>query len=116
MRFTRYSEEIESSMHQLYSSLSERDRRRYAAVEALKLGHGGILYLAQLFGCAEKTIRRGLIELLTPPELPPGKSRKKGLDANVVSTPSPAWRKTSKPSCAIARRATRCASKSAGRT
>jgi hypothetical protein len=46
MRFTRYSEEIEFSMHQLYSSLSERDRRCYAAVEALKLGHGGILYLA----------------------------------------------------------------------
>jgi hypothetical protein len=116
MRFTRYSEEIEFSMHQLYSSLSERDRRRYAAVEALKLGHGGILYLAHLFGCAEKTIRRGLVELLTPPELPLGRSRKKGLDANVVSTPSQAWRKTSKPSCAITRRATRCTRKSAGRT
>ncbi len=116
MRFTRYSEEIEFSMHQLYSSLSERDRRCYAAVEALKLGHGGILYLAQLFGCAEKTIRRGLVELLTPPELPLGRSRKKGLDANDVSTPSQAWRKTSKPSCAITRRATRWTRKSAGRT
>jgi len=116
MRFTRYSEEIEFSMHQLYSSLSERDRRRYAAVEALKLGHGGILYLAHLFGCAEKTIRRGLDELLTPPELPLGRSRKKGLDANVVSTRSKDWGRTSRRSCAITLPATRCVRKSAGRT
>lgn len=116
MRFTRYSEEIEFFMHQLYTSLSERDRRRYAAVEALKLGHGGILYLAQLFGCAEITIRRGLAERLTPPELPLGRSRKKGRDANVVSTPSPAWRKTFTPSCASTPPVTRCTRKSAGRT
>jgi hypothetical protein len=86
MRFTRYSEEIEFSMHQLYLSLSERDRRRYAAVEAIKLGYGGILYLANLFGCSEKTIRRGVSELLNPPALPLGRSRKKGVDANLVST------------------------------
>lgn len=87
MRFTPYSEEIESSMHQLYVSLAERDRRRYAAVEAIKLGHGGILYLRNLFGCSEKTIRRGLDELLNPPALPIGRSRKKGGDALLVSTP-----------------------------
>lgn len=88
MRFTRYSDGIEFSMHQLYCSLSERERRRYAAVEALKLGHGGILYLAQLFECSEKTIRRGLAELLAPSELPLGRSRKKGLDVSSVSRPS----------------------------
>lgn len=87
MRFTPYSEEIECSMCQLYVSLAERDRRRYAAVEALKLGHGGILYLTNLFGCSEKTIRRGLDELFNPPALPIGRSRKKGAGANVVSTP-----------------------------
>lgn len=87
MRFTRYSGEIEFSMQQLYVSLSERDRRRYVAVEALKLGHGGILYLANLFSCSEKTIRRGLDELLNPATLPIGRSRKKGEDANLVSTP-----------------------------
>ena len=36
-----YSSEIEQRMQQLYQSLSEKDRRRYAAVEALKLGWGG---------------------------------------------------------------------------
>ena len=49
-------------MIMLYGSLSEKDRRRYAAVEAQKLGHGGIIYIATLFGCDEKTIKRGLSE------------------------------------------------------
>lgn len=50
-------------MKTLFSSLSEKDRRRYAAVEAKKLGHGGIVYIATLFGCMEKTIRRGLLDI-----------------------------------------------------
>ncbi len=55
----RYSELIESQMQQLHESLSEKDSRRYAAVEAVKLGHGGIKYMAELFGCDPKTsIRR----------------------------------------------------------
>ena len=37
MRFTGYSDEIEFFMQQLYVSLSERDRRRYAAVEAVTI-------------------------------------------------------------------------------
>ena len=69
-------------MQQLYASLSERDRRRYAAVEAVKLGYGSILYLSHLFRCSEKTIRRGLDELYDPPMLPLGRSRKKGADAS----------------------------------
>jgi len=82
MRFTPYTEEIESSRCLFYRSLSERDRRRYAATEAVKLGHGGILYLSELFGCSERTIRNGLAELDDPLLLPPGRSRKKGAVAN----------------------------------
>ncbi|MGK5090952.1 hypothetical protein WDW89_02920 [Deltaproteobacteria bacterium TL4] len=44
-------------MRKLYQSLSEKDRRRYAAVEAMKLGHGGISYIAHVLGCDRKTIR-----------------------------------------------------------
>lgn len=87
MRFTPYSAEIELFMQQLYASLSERDRRRYAAVEAIKLGQGGILYLAHLFGCSERTLRHGLTELYDPPALPLGRTRKKGVDVNLVSPP-----------------------------
>jgi len=55
-----YSDEIVRSMLTYYNSFTEKDRRRYAAVEATKLGYGGISYLATLFDCDEKTIKKGL--------------------------------------------------------
>jgi hypothetical protein len=45
-----YCEEIESEMVKFYISLSEKDKRRYAAIEAKKMGHGGIKYISELFG------------------------------------------------------------------
>ncbi|AKH36907.1 MULTISPECIES: hypothetical protein [Nitrosomonas] len=44
MKITTYAPEVEAQMRNFYHSLSEKDRRRYAAVEAAKLGHGGITY------------------------------------------------------------------------
>ena len=44
-------------------NLTEKDRRYYAAVEAQKLGHGGIEYIADLLGLSTKTVARGLEEL-----------------------------------------------------
>src|SRR5882724_5332957 len=41
------------------SELNERGRRRWAASEALELGHGGIKAVAQATGLGERTIRRG---------------------------------------------------------
>lgn len=73
-----YSPDVEQAMRQLYHSLAERERRLYVAAEAVKLGRGGISYLAQLLDCDEKTIRRGRCELSQQPQLPPGRSRKKG--------------------------------------
>ena len=52
-----YAPEIERKMKRLFDSLGEDDRRRYAAVEATKLGHGGVGYIAQLLKCDPKTIR-----------------------------------------------------------
>ena len=60
---------------------SEKDRRRYAAVEALKLGHGGIDYLAHLLGCDPKTIRQGLQDFEQSEDPAAGRVRKKGADA-----------------------------------
>ena len=65
-------------MKALYKSLNERDRRRYAAIEADKLGYGGQSYISQLLGCDHKTLQRGLDELDNPPNLSPGRIRKKG--------------------------------------
>lgn len=73
-----YPVEIERKMKELYQSLNERDRRRYAAVEAAKLGYGGAAYVSRLLGCDVKTIERGDQELEQSPDLPPGRIRKKG--------------------------------------
>jgi hypothetical protein len=41
------------------SELTERGRRRWAASEALELGHGGITVVAQATGVGARTMRRG---------------------------------------------------------
>jgi hypothetical protein len=77
-----YSPKIELSMMTLYRSLREKDQRRYAAVEAAKLGHGGIEYISKLLDCDPKTIHQGLADLANLPDVPPERCRKKGVDAN----------------------------------
>jgi hypothetical protein len=84
-----YSTTIEHQMKNFFASLSEKDRRRYAAVEATKLGHGGQEYVAQLFGIDPKTVRRGLDELEQLPDDHPERVRKKGVDASAASTSFP---------------------------
>ena len=66
-------------MKLFYESLSEKDRRRYASVEAEKLAHGGVEYIADLLGCDPQTIRQGRedIEQL-PADDAEGRIRKKG--------------------------------------
>lgn len=58
-----YSAQIEAQMQRYYQSLSEKDCRRYAAIEAVKLGYGGQIYIRQLFGCHHATLALGLAEL-----------------------------------------------------
>jgi hypothetical protein len=58
-------------MKKYYSTLGEKDQRRYAGVEAMKLGEEGVKYIAQLLGCNEKTVRRGMTELKNESEEPP---------------------------------------------
>jgi hypothetical protein len=74
-----YEYPVEVQMVSFYGSLSEKDRRRYAAVEAGKLGHGGVTYVASLFGCDPETIRRGMEDLQQlPQDAAQGRVRKKG--------------------------------------
>lgn len=58
-----YPAEIEAQMQRYYQSLSEKDRRRYAAIEAVKLGYGGQSYIRRLFGCHHETLALGMAEL-----------------------------------------------------
>jgi hypothetical protein len=78
-----YPEKIERHMVNFYRSLSEKDRRRYAAVEAEKLGHGGVAYVAGLFGCDPDTVSVGRedVEQL-PDDSATGRVRKKGRTKN----------------------------------
>jgi len=74
-----YPAQVCDHMKVFYESLSEKDRRRYAAVEAEKLGHGGVEYVAGVLGCDPKTIRQGRedVEAL-PHDEAPSRVRKKG--------------------------------------
>jgi len=77
-----YGIQVERMMKRLYQTLSEKDRRRYAAVEAAKLGHGGVEYVARLLGCDAKTIGQGRLDLELEEDPAAGRVRKKGVDAD----------------------------------
>jgi hypothetical protein len=81
-----YGMQVERMMQRLYRSLSEKDRRRYAAVEAAQLGHGGVEYVARLLGCDPKTIGQGRMDLELEEDAAAGRVRKKGADADPASS------------------------------
>jgi transposase-like protein len=83
-----YSAEIEQQMQRFFGWLSEKDRRRYAAVEAAKLGHGGVEYIARILGCDPQTIRQGLRDLEEAEDAAVGRIRKKGVAARRAQSPS----------------------------
>jgi len=57
-----YTEEIKSWMKKFFDTLSEKEQRRYAALESKKLGNGGQQYICKLLGCDPKTVKRGTEE------------------------------------------------------
>jgi len=59
------------------SMLNERQRRLYAGLESLKLGHGGDAYIASLLGMDPHTVARGRQELISG-DLSPKRVRAKG--------------------------------------
>ena len=73
-----YSAEIEEKRQRFFGWLSEKDRRRYAAIEAAKLGPGGVEYIARVLACDPKTIRQGLRDLAAAEDGAAGRIRKKG--------------------------------------
>jgi hypothetical protein len=84
----RYEAHVEERMRAFFSTLSEKDQRRFAALEASRLGWGGELYIAGVLGCSTQTIVRGNVELDQLPEDPaagrvrrPGAGRKKKVDS-----------------------------------
>jgi hypothetical protein len=79
---TGYGQDSEVKMKRLFATLSEKDRRRYAAIEAAKLGSEGVSAIAGLFGLDAKTVRRGLTELELADDPVQSRVRKKAVDAS----------------------------------
>ena len=73
-----YSSDVERTMLTFFGSLREKDRRRYAAVEAAKLGPTGVMYIAGLLGIDPNTVRKGIADLSDLPDVPPEDVRKRG--------------------------------------
>jgi len=85
-----YPPDIEELLRHDYQSLSEKDRRRFAALEAIKLGHGGTEYIAHVLDCDPKTIRDGMRELQQLPDDPAGpRVRKPGGGRKKTETQHP---------------------------
>jgi hypothetical protein len=85
----RYAADVEDRMRAFWQTLSERDRRRFAALEATKLGFGGVEYIAEVLGCATRTIERGADELGRLPIDPAGgRVRRPGAGRKKRSSPS----------------------------
>lgn len=65
-------------MLNFYSSLNESNKRRYAALESNKLGHGGKKYIKELFSTSYDSISKGLQELSNSDLSPYSRIRKVG--------------------------------------
>jgi len=81
-------EEIKAAIVLFYSLLDERQRRLYAGLEALKVGHGGDTQIAELLGIDPGTVARGRRELLSG-EVSPDRVRRPGAGRKATPKGSP---------------------------
>lgn len=65
-------------MRAFFETLNEKVRRRYAAIEAIKLGHGGQKYISSVLGCHPQTVMAGIDEIVNGTEIPEERIRKPG--------------------------------------
>ena len=69
---------IRSKYVALVAELDERGRRRWAAIEAVSLGWGGIAAVAEATGISDRTIRNGVRELKAADSLQGDRQRRPG--------------------------------------
>jgi hypothetical protein len=90
----RFDEATERQMRNFFETLSEKDQRRYAAIQARQLKHGGIEYVSEVLGCSTRTISRGMTELEQLPNDPAaGRVRRPGAGRKKRLRPAPTSRK-----------------------
>lgn len=74
----KYTPEIEAQMLTFFNTLSEKDKRHFAALESRKLGHGGQVYIAEILKTSVTTIQRGLKEIDSQNLPPKDRTRRVG--------------------------------------
>jgi hypothetical protein len=69
--------------------LNEQSLRRFVALEAQALGHGGVSLMSRLSGLARSTIYHGLSDIRNNVSAPPGRVRKQGGGRKTKSSEDP---------------------------
>ena len=88
-------ESIQRRYLKIKNDLTERTRRRWAAAEALELGHGGVSAVSRATKLTPRTIRHGISEIASQGDgsgddaLPEGKQRKPGGGRKKLSAKQP---------------------------
>src|SRR3989442_12173354 len=81
---------VEKNVRDFYETLSEKDRRRFAAVQARQVGYGGVRAVAEGLGGSRRTIERGLSEIdEVPPEPSGGQGPRPGGRRKKKTCPAP---------------------------
>jgi hypothetical protein len=93
--FAGYEQTHEAAMRVYFHSLPEDHRRCYAALEALKIGYGGVAYIARVLGISRRTIYRGIAELKQMGQDDPTHPRRPSGSAGRIRRPGGGRRKAS---------------------
>ncbi len=72
------TEEAKALLILFCSMLNEKQRRLYAGLESLKIGHGGDAYIASLLGMDPHTVAKGRMELMSEDLASDDRIREKG--------------------------------------
>lgn len=76
-------DELKAAIVLFFALLNEKQRRIYAGLESLKIGHGGDQRIAELLGIDRNTVAKGREELLAQ-DVEVGRTRKRGGGRNLV--------------------------------
>ena len=88
----QYEPHVEERMRDFFETLNEKDQRRFAALEAQRLGRGGTRYIADVLRCSTQRIVRGAADLEQLPEDPAeGRVRRPGAGRKKKSSPIRNW-------------------------
>lgn len=87
--------EIDAQTRDYALSLNEKDRRRFVALQAKRVGRGGIAWICALVGCSRHTVERGMKELGNLTDDPAaGRVRRLGAGRKKKLNPDPKLKQT----------------------